>query len=729
MFHKNKLLTLCLSLSSGVAFAQQTELSQMRLDEIIVTAQKRSENLFDVPIAMSAITPAAMAKNQIKTTQDLQMLVPSLVFTSLASSGTPYLRGIGSDIAQPNAESSVATYIDGVFISLSAVGVQELMAVERVEVLNGPQGTLYGRNAVGGAINVITKSPTDELEGGLEVTLGNFSSTDIEGYVSGPVIDSLSGGIYVKTRSRDSYYDFVGDGQTGQPQDEQTDAARLKLVWEPTDNINIAGTVEYSERENTEGGAYRNVQTNSILFAPPFNQPAIIDDHTVVSDRPQFSKARQTAATLKAELDFDALSVVSITGYRNTDFHLSSDLDGTMMDFIGVEARQSSEQFSEEIQLVSPDDASFDWIIGAYLFNEKTGFFPADTSGGLLLGLLPPVPVFHALTTTPIETDAYALFAQTTFDLSDTMRLTIGGRYSVDEKTLSGAQDVFTDIDGNVLFALPYPDQTEDWDSFTPKITLDYRHQDTLLYATYSEGFKSGAYNAATPSAQLRGPVNPEELSSYEIGSKSEFMDGRLRLETAAYYYEFENLQLQIFDPAVSNSAFLQNAAEAQMYGVDLSITAQVSNQLTLHLGLAWEQGEYDRFPSAVFFNETPFGNLSVSKDISGEDMARVPELVISSSLDYEYPLANGGLINANLGLYYNDGYFFDPAAQLEQDSYEIVNISLGYSFPGDKLTVTAHGNNITDSTYLNSVFYAPTAIVAQTAAPRTYGITLKYDF
>jgi len=726
-FKKTSLAGCVASLCIGsVAWAEN---GGVRLEEIVVTAQKRTERLLDVPIAVSAIDQAAIEKGQMRTTQDIQNMVPSLVFTSLASSATPYLRGVGSDIAQPNAEAGVATHLDGVFVSLAAVGVQDLLAVERIEVLSGPQGTLYGRNAVGGAINVITRTPMQELEAGATITVGNYSRQEFTGYVSGGLGENFAAGIYAATSARDTYYDRVQPQRLNEPRDEESDAVRIKFAWTPGDNISVVGSVEHMERENFEGGAYRNEQHNSIMLAPPFDQPAIIDEYTVVSDRPQFSKARQTGATLRADISFDAATLVSISGYRDTDFHLSSDLDGSQADFLGIEAWQKSEQFSQEIQLLSPEDAPFRWIVGAYAFEERTGFLPVDTAGAILLGAVPPLPIYHNLATSPIDTSAWALFVQATFPLTEAMNLTVGGRHSEDKKELNGASDTFTDVDGNLIFAVPYPDGSKTWRAFTPKITLDYQFADTMLYATYSKGFKSGAYNVSTPSPDLRGPVDPEKLTSYEVGSKSEFAAGRVRFETALYFYDFKNIQLQIFDPAISNSTILQNAAEAELYGLDLSLSMQVTEDLALRINGAWERGEYKRYDRAVVFVETPMGNISTSTDLTGKDMSRIPEWVFSASLDHRLPLQNGGSIDTAVSWYYNDGYNFDPAGQLAQDSYHNVNLSMGYTFPGEQVSLIAFANNLTDSHHYNSRFYGPTAILAQDAAPRMYGLTLKFDY
>lgn len=703
--------------------------------EIIVTAQKRAERLQDVPIAMTAIGGDLLEKNGIQSTQQLQTMVPSLVYTTNGTSAVPFLRGVGSTIGQPNAEASVATHIDGVYIGLAAVGVQDLVAVKQIEVLKGPQGTLYGRNATGGTINITTRTPRDELESEFRLRFGNYNRVDISGFVSGGLTDDLAVGIYASRNSRDSYsgnvgaadYRALGVGPVGGVPSREVDwQVRGKLNFDNSAGIQLTASLEHFKRVSVDRAAFRNLQENSVMYGPPFNQPRIIERYAAASNISQYVETEQTGAMLRAEVDLGGPTLIGISGYRDSKFHLSTDFDGTEADFLQINSFQQSEQFSQEVQIVSSSSSPVKWIAGAYYFNENTGFLPLVAYGGALAAS----GLYADATTGPVRTKAYAAFVQATVPLGENFNVTLGGRYSVDKKRLVGASDTFIGKEGDVIAVVEYPDDRSIWRSFTPKITLDYHIGDTMVYATYSKGFKSGAYNVGGPSPATRGPVTPEKLTSWEIGSKSEFANRRVSLDFSAYLYKFKNLQVQIFDPARSASvAYLENAASAEMYGVEASLMARLLSGLSWTTSVAWQHGEFENYPNAATFAESPLGNLPHLVDLSGARMPFTPKWVISSNLDYSIALANGGSIDAYASFYHSDAYNFDPAGKLRQRGYELVNVSLGYTFPGDRLSISAFANNVTKAHYYNQLLNGPTIIAANDAAPRMYGLALKFTY
>lgn len=723
MTHMRMIIIICLSASVSMPVLAQATGEQAGLEDIIVTAQKRSERLQDVPIAITAVSQSAIERGRITTSQDLQLLVPSLQYTSLGSSATPFLRGVGSDVGQPNAEASVATYVDGVYIAHTVTTIQQLLGVERVEVLKGPQGTLYGRNATGGAINIITRTPKQELEATASLTYGNYDRIEGSASVSGGLSENLAAGLYVAGSVRDSYLRYVTPATTDQPDKEKNLAIRGKFVLDASDALTFTGSVEHVRLRSPEGGSFRNIQDDSVLYNPlVFAQPRINEERVVVNDFPNFTRSNQTSALLRTEADLGSARLLAITGYRRASFTLSTDLDASQLPALGMIAQQRSRQFTQEIQLLSGPESPVEWIAGLYYFNQRAGFLPSVTT---FSGVLFPPPVNAQANSDAVRTRSYAAFAQATVPIDD-FRITLGGRYTIDKKHFQNASTTFLDASGAALGPPTiYPDEKKTWRAFTPKLTLDYKIGDTLLYATASRGFKSGAFNLATPSDN--GPVNPEKLNALEIGSKSRLNDGRLAIETSAYYYDFKNIQVQVFDPSRSASALLENAASAELYGVEASLSALVTDELTLNTAVAWEHTRYKSYPDAATFDTAPGAfNLSANIDASGHDLPQAPEWVVSSSVEYRKVLGNGGTVEAVGSWYYNDGFFWDAASRVRQRRYHLVNLSLGYTLPGDNLSFRGFVTNLTNANHAYSVFYSPTSLLYQQAQPRMYGITAK---
>ncbi|WP_313802531.1 TonB-dependent receptor [Sphingobium sp.] len=694
------------------------------LEDIVVTAQKRSERLQDVPIAITAVSSTAIERGRISTTQDLQLLVPSLQYTSLGTSATPFLRGVGSDIAMPNAEASVATYIDGVYVAHTVAAIQQLLGVERVEVLKGPQGTLYGRNATGGAISVITRTPMQELEAGGTLTYGNYDRIEGSAYLSGGIADNLVVGVYAAGSMRDTFVKHITPATTDQPDKEKSLAVRGKFVFSPTETLKLTGSIEHVEVRSPEGGTFRNVQSDSVLYNPlVFDQPRIIERRVAVNDHPSYSRSNQTSAALRTEADFDSVRLLAITGYRKSTFRLSSDLDGTQLPFLAIFGDQFGKQFSQEVQLLSGPGSPVEWIAGAYYFNQRAGFNPVTTLSNLLF----PSPVTGLSNIAAVRTRSYAAFAQATVPINQ-FRITLGGRYTVDKKRIEDASSFAVDAAGNLVgAATPFPDEAKTWRAFTPKLTVDYKTGTTLFYATASKGFKSGAFNIATPADN--GPVNPEKLTAFEIGSKSRFNGGRIAFETSAYYYKMKDLQVQVFDPSRSASALLENAASAELYGIEASLSATLTSELTLNTAVAWEHTRYKNYPQAAGFVTTPGDfNQSSTVDATGFKLPQAPEWVVSSSLDYRKELANGGIIGASGSWYYNDGFFWHTDGS-RQKSYHLVKLSLDYTLPGEHIMLRAFVTNLTQAKRANSVFYTPTSLLYQEAEPRMYGITAIFTY
>lgn len=706
---------------TGVSHAQTTS-GGPQLEEIVVTAQKREESLQSVPIAVSAVTAASLEQRNVQSTRDLQYVVPSLTFNQVSGWGQPFLRGIGSDIAGPNQEAGVATYVDGVFVSNNGAILQSLLGTERVEVLAGPQGTLYGRNAVGGAINIYTLTPGPEFAGRAVATYGNFDRMEASGYVSGPVSDTLRLGVYGAYSRRDPYKRPTVAG-INQPRHELNYGGRAKLVWAPTDALKVTASTERLIGESYEQGAYRNVQANSLPYV--FGAPFLDRPYDVNSASPQFNNTKTWGNYLRAELELDKVQLMSLTSYRKWSGDGSADIDGTALPIIVNGSQPAySDQFSQELQLMSPVGNDISWIAGAYYFHENSGYKNLITE--LPVFLPPPLHTLH--NTAKIITKSIAAFGQVTFPLgfvSDDLKLTLGGRYTVDKKTFSATEDYLNAAGAPVTPLTVFPEMDKTWKKFTPKVTLDYTLGDSLLYATYSKGFVAGAYNSSSPASP--GPVNPETLTAYEVGLKTTIAN-RFRFNTAAYFYKFNSIQVQL---NVLGSQRLQNAASAEAYGLESTLTAALTSNLTLNASFALEHTEYTKFDDAASYGPTgPDGTApAIGVNARGNQMIRAPKFVSNLGATYNIPLANDSSINLAANWYYNDGFYWDSANKHRQGAYDLVDISAGYTFPGEKVSVRGWITNLTNSYYRLQTLQINLSTIANDAPPRMYGITLAAKF
>jgi iron complex outermembrane receptor protein len=708
--------------------------SSTGLGDIIVTAQRRAERLQNVPIAVTAVSSAALVNRGIATTQELQLATPTLVYTTTGQYAVPFLRGIGTDVVVPSSDASVATYIDGVYVANQVAGIVSLLGVDRVEVLEGPQGTLYGRNAVAGAINVITLTPSQQFEAAASGTYGNYDHFEGTARVSGEVAPNLFAGVYAAGSSRDSYLTLLHPAPvSGEPSRETNWGVRGKLIWQPSDIFHATALYEHGQSRGIEGPAFRNGQDNAVGFAFGGQAP---DEHYVVeTDAAVYNRTKSDSGYIRLETFLEPFSIVSTTGLRHFTNIAEDDIDATSANLVtqGV-VPIISKQFSQEVQLQSPSGSPVSWILGGYYFHEHAGYDPLFTRFGPLLGQ----PVDSQTTTALTNTNSFAAFGQATIPITaiaEGMKLTLGGRYTIDRKSFD-AQDQFfvgqfdaggTPAGGPIL----YPSGHKTWKQFTPKITLDYKIGGTLLYASYSKGFKSGTYNLSTPSSP--GPVDPEKLDAYEVGIKSDMLGGKVRLNAAGYFYNFKDIQVQILSANGAGgglTASLQNAASARTYGLEGTLTGRISHDLTASFNAAWAHGTYTKFPGYAFYVPTlgGVGNTSVSVDASGNRIQRLPTWLFGASADYSRNIGFGKL-HLSVAWRHNSGFYWDAAEYAKQRAFDVVNGSAGVSFAQDRLDVSVWAHNLTNTYYLNGSTPTPFGRLLSEAEPRMYGVTMSVKY
>jgi iron complex outermembrane recepter protein len=719
------------TLMPNIGLAQQDTTPQAEnagaLQEIVVTATRREERIQDVPLTVSAFSPESLTANRIQSTQDLQFVAPTLVYNQLGGYAQPFLRGIGTDISSPDEDATVATYIDGAFVADSQSTIEQLLGVERVEVLEGPQGTLFGRNSVAGAINITTLTPQHQFQAEGSLTQGNYGDSEGTAHVSGGLTDNFAIGVYAAATHSSSIYDR--DFVASEPHRNKNTGVRVKAVWDVTQDFKLTGSVEYTYAQSPDTSAFRQGQPNSYGFAV-FGAPVVIAPWTVQNDYPFRNENHGFNTTLREEWHLGPVDVLGITNYRQNRIFTENDLDATSASVLGSYAYEFNRQYSQELQILSPKGNALEYIAGLYYYHQNGGEVPTVSQSPFAF-----LPATNSFTTAGVVTNSYAGFGQLTYSPVEKLRLTVGGRYTDETKTLYNGSFGLSTAPGIqdpqcCLVAPPtvYPNQSKTWSQFTPKAGVDYRIGGTLLYATFSEGFQSGVFNVTSPSAP---PVNPEKLKAYEIGSKSDLWDNRLRANFSAYYYDFTNIQVQI-DISGNNSQGAEteflNAAAAKAYGLEGSVQMALTPEFQLSARGAWQHSEYTRFPGFPAMIASTVGFATVPTNVAGNELERAPKWVGSGSADYHTDLA-GGQVKANLGLYYNGGFNWDPSNLHKELPYALLNGAVGYTFPKSEWTLTAWAKNITNRYY--SVMYFPIVFgsLISDGMPRTYGATVSFKY
>jgi iron complex outermembrane receptor protein len=694
------------------------------LETVIVTAQRRAENPQDVGMAVSVFDADTLLAAGVTDAMQLQTVVPSLTYVATGYSAQPYLRGIGTRLSVVGLEPSIATYIDDRYVARPFAAMFDMLDVERVEVLKGPQGMLYGRNAAGGAIRAITRDPGDpavEIAG----RAGAYAERRLSVVAGGPLADAWRGQLAAAIERRDGFAtNLVPEGRA-QADDVDRVAYRGKLLWDPSDAVAAKLSLSYWHYADWGG---RDVIAAGV---PEANRGEALYGGLTSRERDKIATTltddndlRELAADLRFDVRLPKLDFVSVTTFADAEFDQVFDIDASSAPLVDLLALEPSKTWSQELQLLSRNEAGLEWLAGLYLYAQDA----ANTY--IFLDAVAALPTFDAGTDLTngrqdVLTEAYAVFAQAAYPLGERWTGRLGGRFSSERKraTLADVAGAVTNV------PTPYDDERE-WDEFTPLVSLEYRGDFGLAYATYSRGFKSGGYNYP---ASINPVLNPESLESYEIGVKSDLASGRLNLSSALFTYDFRDLQVT----RGGTGAFIttENAASARVRGLELEVRAALSSSLSVDFGLALIDSEYTDYTAAVLVPQLspPYGSapLPGGLDARGRSLLRSPDHAAYVGLRYERRLAGGGRIPVSVDYSYKGDYYFDfsvvPETEwLEQDAYGVLNIRAAYVTVGGDWEIGVWGRNLTDASYYEDavLFTASSRIVY--ADPRTYGVDFK---
>ncbi|RIK92375.1 MAG: hypothetical protein DCC73_13345 [Proteobacteria bacterium] len=694
----------------------------LALEEIIVTAERREASLQNVPISIAAFTGQQLQKSGLQTTMDLQTRTPGLVFSTNTALGQPYIRGIGTDIINVGTDPSIAVHIDGHYQTRSTAAVQDFFDVERVEVVKGPQGTLYGRNASGGAINIITNSPSNELEAAGDISYGNYGRISVHGMVNVPILDDKVALRVAGFRTnRDGFsYDVLRNTDVD---DDDVWAVRGKLRMELTETVTLTLGADHSEVRGARNGA-PTVDPDSPAPARDLFGAAVNTDPRVVQYNNDFY-THIDHTNLSAHLEWDLGSVLlkSITGYTDAKNRIELDIDATEIDFTWSNENEDINAFTQELQLSSKSDGNLEWIFGAFYLHEKAKqrfhVFISPLAADL------DYPVANRV-------DAYALFGQASYRVTESLRLTAGLRYSYEKKKgdflyiVTDPFGLLTGVAGGGVFVSQSAPE-ESWKAWTPKFGIDYFvNDDVMLYVSATRGFKSGGFNLLGSGEQF----DPEYIWSYEGGLKSMLFDKRLKLNLAAFYYDYTNLQVNRFNPATGGATTsVTNAASAEVKGIEAEALALISEGLELDMSVALLDAEYKTYFTANPDAPDPF----IDQDLSGNTLPRSPKFSFGAGLQYTHDLANYGRLTLRGEARYQSHIWFDQfnSENVEEDNYTLLNAFLTFESQDERWRAQIYGRNLTDKLYRQNVIRA-TSIIGTLdiwSAPRTYGLEVGFRY
>jgi iron complex outermembrane receptor protein len=719
------------------ASAADTSASDSNLGEIVVTAERRNEKLVDVPIVVTALSDDKLQSSGVTDMNSLAQAVPGLHVDQSGAFFQPSIRGIGTAISGAGASANVATYIDGVYKPNALLTNFEFIDVDSIQVLKGPQGTLFGRNTTGGAILVQTLGPTFDTRLDVRAGFGTFDTANGAVFASTGLTDTLAASVAIGYSHSNGWVTNIVNDLSANRSEDYT--GRVKFLFKPNDQWKALLTFDVEEVNDPSAyaaTAWNGYSDAHYFFGVPISEG---DPRKVAlgSDGVHIALGKGIALKVDGDLGFATLTSISSAhwdaGRENTDESASpTPANGTLpvqpcptlltCEYAGTGAydyldnagwRYTEKSYSQEIDLGHSGSGPLDWVTGLYYFWDDTAYDPFNVGlygpfgpGGALTGALPPWPS-SAFVLVPGQEDfkfgagdqSGAVFADATVhlgDLTDALQnfhFTAGGRYDKDKATVFFHQ---YPIIASGFVTIPTTSASTDFDSFTPRAVLRYTPTaDSSAYVSWSKGTKAGLYNGSGYGTQ-KTPLQPEKLTDIEGGYK--LATPNFSFEASAYHYDYKELQVAAY---VGCCAIFENAPEAKIYGGELDWKQKVAGQLRVDVGLAYTHARYTNFPNAELQTYNPLkGVIDGSTNVSGGQMERTPTWTGSIGPHYDFPLAEG---NFNIDANYSFQTYstFDFAGTEREGGYGLVNLRLSWVDPSKHWTFALIGKNLTDKAYL----------------------------
>ncbi len=691
---------------------------RLDLGTITVTARRTEESLQDVPGAVAVVTPDIVAAQRIQSVNEILEITPGATFTSLHKGQQDFsIRGISSQTEGAAGDSAVATYIDNIAIGRDFAKSFEFFDIGQVEVLRGPQGTSFGRNASAGLIHIISKRPTEELDGFIEATAGNYGLLDVSGAIGGKIYKGVLGRLSVHYDEREGYTTDISSGKDIDP--EQNVTVRGQILLEPSDTFEVLLRATWSQDDDGSIARRGPNCTTPYLGAPFGNYTEPCDEwKTDISERDDLTQERTITMT-SAEAVWDVSSSVqltSVTGYVEAEMKRSQDIFGTPLDLLVSSSVDEAWQFSQEIRLDNyAANEQFQWLAGLYYYTDD------HMRDGDDRDVLPFADPFATQSTLETEnkTTSYGLFGRVGFDLTDRLNVTAGGRYTIDEKDFSvfhsatgGVADIFVDPSEDPVDV----DVKDEWNKFTGSASLSYdMTDDAILYGLVSQGYKAGGFDGepSTRDAALT-PFDEETSTNYEMGLKSEIFDRRIRINTSVFHVDYKDLQVADFLP--SGAPIIVNSGGAKVTGLEVETAASINEYIFLTGSVALMDAELKGEVSGV--------------SVEGNKPDNAPEWTVNMAANFFYPLSDGAELSARVDYTGRSDVFdgpFGDAVTLRPEVH-FFGARVSWLAPSQDWEVSLWARNLTEEADVLSRGPVSTVLQSPTAfgAPRTLGLTLK---
>ena len=671
------------------------------LEIMTVTAEKREENIQDVPASISALSEIQIEDAGIVSIHDMALQIPNLNVNTAGGRSQTFIssRGlIGSD----NYNATMGFYVDDVDYGIAAAFDTELFDIERIEVLRGPQGTLYGRNTLGGVINIITRKPENQWEGKVSAGYGNYNSQDYRFAVRGPVInDTLFLGISGVKAKRDGFTDNIFLGT--EPDDRDGTSGRARLSWLPTDRLEISFSAD-AERVR-DGEFFTYCRLDDLKHEINFNKDGYYERDT-------------NGQSLRVVYDAQGFKITSITSRRDFEDDNAADIDGSPADIMNTKFSFEDERWAQELRLQSPEDSgNHKWLVGAYYFkdNYKTNVGYDYGADAVSMGYVPTPMTSYDLT--DMDTEGHAFFGQATYTLFKRLGLTAGIRYDHEEKN----QDYETYLE---MMGMIVPgsktSMDDEYNEWLPKFAIDYRWTDDLLtYVSMTKGYRSGGFNYCSIDPAFIS-YDPEYSWNYEAGLKSSWFENRLIANLAAFHIKWDDQQvLHYTSPMI---AVYKNAGESTSQGFEIELLARPVTGLQLIGTFGYTDAKFDKYRNPVFDYTT--GAQTGENNYDGKHIPAVPKYSYMLAAQYRHSLG----IFARAELHGIGESYWDPANTYKQDSYELVNARIGYEMK--HFDIYLWGKNLLDKEYTTySVQGIAGDYVGLPEDPLTFGVTVTGRF
>lgn len=729
--------------------------------EVIVTATKRATRLQSVPISVTALSGEALADRQLKDGIGIARQTPNLVAESVMGAAMPRfrLRGIGTNDFVQTATAAVAIYSDEVNLSAGSIQSQPLYDLERVEVLRGPQGSLWGKNTTAGAIHYVTVQPSAVTQGQARISYGSDNTQEIEAGFGGPLSDRLSGRIAGVYKHRDGQFH---NGYTGR-RDGAYDIwdVRGQLLWQLNDDASLRFRLYGGTSEQEQPLQHIGLLAGGTDFDGYRERDG---DENLSNNAPSSTRAERFGGDATLKIDFSGFSLTDILSYQDSSSLIHSDDDANPISTYHERYGGESRTVTNELRLASHEGGRFGWIAGVYYLHDKTNSFGQ-------LALYSPVNfgVDGAAYDFDVTTRNLAAFASVNFQVTERLKFTLGARQTHEKKSVSGrawdyetnpanvfdasrpinlyidtANGVYEDGFGAQIAPVP---TSRSWNRATWDVTADYKLSDeALVFARIARGFRSGNYNTYIASPGDLSVYDPETLTSYEIGAKTGWFDRRLILNATVFHYDFEDMQVTVLQNVGTKT---QNAAAAESDGFEIELSARPVPELGLSLGYGYQKSEYTNFSDASVPAPINQGN---PLDLTGQSLERAPKQTFNASATWDIRFATGTL-TLNTDWRYTSRYRFHVwsdathntvAAFLDtpelrqlvrdsfsQDAYWLGDARVSWRFDSNGLELAAWVRNLTDEVYRTNTFgmFFNRSITTYPGERRTAGVSLNYRF